>query len=349
MFKKFGKIFTSKKENEQLRDSKYYIQGKFRNIEEHPILTEGVTLFDILKEEYIKKKPFVETQPSNEVPFKKTDLFRLAENEEKDYLIWFGHSSYLLSIEGIRFLIDPVLSGNASPIYKGTPAFKGADYYKDSMLPEIDYLLITHDHYDHLDYKTVKNLIPKVKNIVCPLGVAKHLQYWGYEKKVIKELDWGQSLKIKEQMNLSFEMTNHSSGRLLKFDQSLWGSYILQSKGKNIYLGGDSCYGEHYKKQGEKYGNFDLVLLENGQYNKLWKYSHLFPEETLQAAKDLNAKYLFPIHNSKFKLSSHAWNEPLKEVVRINKEKFNINLVTPQIGEVLYLDELNREFSSWYE
>ena len=219
------------------------------------------------------------------------------------------------------------------------------------MLPEkIDYLIISHDHYDHLDYITAKYLKDKVGKVVVPLGVGEHFEYWGYSPEKIIELSWDEENHLEENVKIISVPSRHASGRLFPLNKTLWTSYILYVDGKKIFLGGDSSYGKHFKKIREKYGEVDIAILENGQYNKNWKYSHLFPEETLKVSVELGAKYLIPVHNSKFTLAPHAWYEPLRELVKINDKKYKVQIITPMIGEVIDLDNLNLvKPKRWFE
>ena len=341
----FGKSPTGERK-ERIIKSVNYKDGSFQNLEYTPRLTEGYSMLEAAYTLYFKGSD--EQKNKEDIPHVETDLKNLPK--DKNFYIWFGHSSYFMQIDGVKYLVDPVLSGSASPIPGNTKALKGSDYYKADMLPDdIDYLIITHDHYDHLDYDTIKKIKNKVKNVILPLGLGEDFEYWGYDKNKLTELDWYEEKQF-ENAKFTAVPARHSSGRL-KTGQTLWSSYVLQTASKKIYLGGDSSYGKHFKDIGEKYGSFDLALIENGQYNKMWKYSHLFPEETLLVTKELNAKVLIPIHNSKFVLSTHAWNEPLKQLTAINKEKnYNINILTPKIGQVIDLNNLeNEKTENWFE
>lgn len=331
---------------ERILKSPNYKDGKFESIEYTPDLSEDTTFLGALMEMF-KGDEF--QTPKTEIPRVETDLKKLSK-EQDNFYVWLGHSSYLLQIDGIKYLMDPVLSGSASPILGSGKAFKGSDYFKVDMLPEnIDYLIISHDHYDHLDYETVKELKNKVKKVIVPLGVGEHFEYWGYNKEDIIELDWYDNSNLQENIKITSLPARHKSGRLFGQPQTLWSAYSLEANGRKIYLGGDSSYGKHFKEIGEKYGPFDLAIIENGQYNKAWKYSHLFPEETLIVTRELGAKHLIPVHNSKFTLAPHNWNEPLKELVRINDEKYNVALSTPKIGEVIELNNLDKPIERWFE
>ncbi len=169
-------------------------------------------------------------------------------------------------------------------------AFKGTDIYSVDDFPGIDFLILTHDHYDHLDYKTIIKLQAKVKEIYCPLGVTSHLTYWGFDEKNIYEMDWWQTNILSDDVTLTAAPARHFSGRGIKRFKALWSSFILKTKAYNLYPGGDSGYDFHFKEIGEKFGPFDLAILESGQYNTAWPLIHMMPEETVKAALELKAK-----------------------------------------------------------
>lgn len=342
---RFGKAPTGER-LALIQKSPNYKNGKFENEHFTPDLTEGYTMTGVLFEFLFKKKEH--RIPADLIPSIKTDLLNLPL--DKDILVWFGHSSYFIQIEGKRILVDPVFSGNASPIAGTTKAFKGTDIYTVDDLPEIDYLLITHDHYDHLDYKTILKLKPKTKQIVCGLGVGSHFEFWGFSSDSIIEKDWYEKIELDANITLYTAPTRHFSGRAFKRCNTLWLSFILQTPTYKMYLGGDSGYDTHFAAIGEKYGPFDLALVDNGQYDIKWKYIHNLPENVIQAAKDLKTKRLFPVHSSKFPLANHAWDEPLKRVTQLNQNETNpIHLITPMIGELVELKNEEQEFRQWWK
>lgn len=342
---KFGKA-PSGERLIQIQNSHQYKNGKFENQSFTPDLAEGASMAGVLFEFFFKK---VERKtPKDLIPSIKTNLLELSLDQ--DILVWFGHSSYFIQLEGKRFLIDPVFSGNASPIPGTTKSFKGSDIYTVDDLPEIDYLLITHDHYDHLDYDTILKLKPKTKKIITALGVGSHLEFWGFSSDKIIEKDWYSTIKLDENLTLHTAPSRHFSGRSFKRCNTLWTSFILETKDFKMYLGGDSGYDSHFVEIGEKYGPFDIALLDNGQYNEKWKYIHNMPEDVIKAMKDLKAKRVFPVHSSKFSLSLHSWDEPLKKVTELNSLSENpITLITPMIGEAVDLKNDKQEFKQWWK
>ncbi|MET3025718.1 MBL fold metallo-hydrolase [Flavobacterium sp. UW10123] len=342
---KFGKA-PSGERLVQIQNSPQYKNGKFENQSFTPDLAEGASMAGVLFEFFFKKVD--RKVPTDLIPSIKTNLLELPLNQ--DILVWFGHSSYYIQLEGKRFLIDPVFSGNASPIPGTTKSFKGSDIYTVEDLPEIDYLLITHDHYDHLDYDTILKLKPKTKKIITALGVGSHLEFWGFPSKNIIEKDWYSTIKLDENLTIHTAPSRHFSGRGFKRCNTLWTSFILETKDFKMYLGGDSGYDSHFVEIGEKFGPFDIALIDNGQYNEKWKYIHNMPEDVIRAMKDLKAKRVFPVHSSKFALSLHSWDEPLNKVTELNRLSENpISLITPMIGEVVELKNNKQEFKQWWK
>lgn len=321
-----------------------YRDGAFQNESHTPDLSEGVSYWDVMMAFLFGRSPNL--SPVDTLPSVKTDL--LALSPEQDVLVWFGHSSYFMQIGGKKFLVDPVLSGSASPLPFGTKAFPGTDRYGVDDLPEIDVLFISHDHWDHLDYKTIKALRPKVRQVICGLGVGAHFEHWGYDPSLLVEKNWNEQIELDEGFSVHTLPARHFSGRGLKRNQSLWLSFVLHTPDLQIFIGGDSGYDSHFSKIGEQFGPFDLAILENGQYDEKWRYIHLMPEDILVAAKELQAKSILPVHSAKFVLGNHAWDEPLSLIAE-NAERENMRLLTPRIGELLHLKDTAQVFERWWE
>ena len=328
---------------QRIRRSPNFRNGQFQNLSVTPSLTEGASMTKVMKEFFFVKRPA--RMPPAVLPSQKIDLHSL--NPSANVLVWFGHSSYFMQISGKKFLVDPVLSGHASPFKFTTKSFPGSDIYTVAEIPDIDYLIITHDHWDHLDYETVTKLKPRVGNIITGLGVGAHLERWGFNKKIIFEIDWNEEINLPDGFKINSVPARHFSGRGFKRNRSLWLSFILTTPSIKVFVGGDSGYDEHFKKTGKEFGPFDLAILECGQYNQSWKYIHMMPEEVVQAAIDLNAKLLLPVHWSKFSLSLHDWNEPILRVVAESKKK-HITTIHPLIGEAVDLSDI-REYQDWWE
>ncbi len=340
--KSFGKA-PSGARLERILKSPNYKDGKFTNLSETPQLAEDTSMMEVMYR-------FIFGKTENKIPseafhFEKTDLNKISPSENA--YVWMGHSSYFIQLDGKKILVDPVFSGNASPFSFTTKSFKGTDLYKPEDIPQLDYLIITHDHWDHLDYKTVVELFPKAKKIITGLGTAEHLEYWGYDPKNIIELDWTEGSDLGDGFKVTAETARHFSGRGLKRDQAIWASFVFETPNQRIYIGGDSGYDTHFKKIGEKYGSFDVAILENGQYNKDWRYIHFMPGENIKAMKDLNAKRMIPVHNSKFALASHPWDEPLRKMNELNTE--NLRILYPKIGEKIDWIDDEKVYEKWWE
>lgn len=339
--KQFGAV-PSGARLERIKQSPNYKNGTFQNLSPTPVMAEGYSMWKVLKE-YVKEVK--DQTPTGVVPFVETDLNSLAAGTPS--VVWFGHSSYLLTIGGKRYLVDPVFSGSASPFSFAVKSFDGANEYQVGDLPPIDAVIITHDHYDHLDYKTMTQLIPKVSKFYTALGVGAHLNRWGVPDSQIVEFDWWESFSIDSTTLLTATPARHFSGRKFARGNTLWTSFVLQANGMKVFIGGDSGYDTHFKTIGDKFGPFDLVILECGQYNMAWHNIHMLPSETIIAATELKAKVLLPVHNSKFKLALHAWYEPLNEVYDY-AQKANLTLTTPLIGEPVFMGQQIPQ-QKWWE
>lgn len=333
---------------ETIRKSPHYADGVFHNLLPTPILTDGSgTVGSLLQSFFLQKDNPV---PPGPVPTVKTSLKSLDRNT--DTVIWLGHSSFFIQLGGQRILVDPVLNDHAAPVSFSTRAFPGSNPYTTEDLPGIDVLLISHDHWDHLDYATLTALRPKIKKAVCGLGVGAHLQRWGFAENSIYEGDWGDSLT---QGALAIHITpaRHYSGRSLTRSKTLWAGFVLETPQRRIFYSGDSGYGPHFAELGRQFGIFDLVLLDCGQYDKRWNLIHMMPEETAKAADDLHAKALLPAHAGKFSIAYHAWDEPYKRIAAASQDK-SWRLVTPRIGEPLLFNmtetkEDNEPVSQWWQ
>lgn len=340
MFKAFGKN-PAGNELAKIKRSTNYRNGAFQNLSSTSVMTEDTSFFKALANFLNKPKDSV---PPGPLPFIKMDLHSL--KSDKPVIIWFGHSSYFIRIEGKNILVDPVFSGNASPFTFAVKSFKGSDVFQSGDMPEIDVMIITHDHYDHLDYKTFAELKNKVKLICTPLGVGSHLAYWGFDPSRIIEFDWWNIHHIHANMQIIATPARHFSGRLFARGKTLWSAFILQTREYKLFLGGDGGYDHHFKSIGAQYGPFDLAILEAGQYNTSWPQIHMMPEETVQAAIDLKTKVLLPVHWGKFALAFHSWNEPIKRLTEKAKT-VGLEVTTPRIGEPVVVGE-NYPHDPWW-
>lgn len=329
---------------EEIRRSPNYKDGQFQNLEITPALAEGVSYFTVFEKFFFHQSK--RSKPKQSLPVVKTDLTALLPDE--NIIVWFGHSSYFIQAYGKKFLVDPVFSGHASPVNFTTKAFPYTSKYTAEDMPEIDYLIITHDHWDHLNYDTVLNLKSKTKRIITGLGTGEHFERWGFDMSCVTELDWNATIKLFGGFEMTAVTARHFSGRGLKRNTSLWTAFVLQTPSFRLFLGGDSGYGAHFKAIGDTFGPFDIAILECGQYNEYWRYIHMLPNEIVKAATDLKAKKLMPVHWGKFSLALHDWDEPIHAIcAEAGKEK--MPLFTPMIGEKAAFDNPDIIFKKWWE
>lgn len=327
--------FGALPENEHLariQHSPHYADGMFHNLLPTEVLRDGRGFVSTLVQSFFIKKE--RSSPDMPVPTVKTPLKSL--KRDLDTVIWLGHSSFFVQLGGQRILIDPVLSDYAAPVPFGTRAFPGSSTYTPDDIPEIDLLLISHDHWDHLDHPTLMALRPKIRRIYCGLGVGAHLQRWGFSRSIIHEGDWGEQITLKD-LTVHITSARHFSGRSLVRNKTLWVGFVLETPQRRIFYSGDSGYGPHFAELGKRFGPLDLVLLECGQYDRRWNLIHMMPEETARAADDLRARVLLPAHSGKFSIAYHAWDEPYKRITAASRGRA-WRLVTPMIGEALALE-----------
>ena len=336
----FGKD-PSGKRLERIKQSTHYREGAFQNLHPTEVMLKEASMVRMIRDFFNKPKT---TEPDEPLPSVQTNLKTLDDNQPS--IVWFGHSSYLIKSKGKNILVDPVFSGNASPVSFFAKAFEGANGYGADDMPPIDVLIITHDHYDHLDYKTILALQPKIKKIYTSLGVGADLEHWGVPLDKIVEMDWNQHQRVSDSVEITAVPARHFSGRGFTRAKTLWSAFVLSIDGYKIFIGGDSGYDTHFKALGEQHGPFDIAMLEAGQYGVNWPNIHMMPEETILAAKDLNAKVLMPVHWAKFALALHNWDEPISRVVE-EAHRQNVKLTTPLIGEVVVLDSIYPATEWW--
>ncbi|MHA7128795.1 MBL fold metallo-hydrolase [Algoriphagus namhaensis] len=349
LFVTFSPQFGGKPSQDQMAEySKlpYFSDGKFSNLIETEMTMSTGKAIRMLPQ-FFKNDPA--RKPDFALPTVERDSLELVSGQSKDRLIWFGHSAFLLQLDGKTILIDPMLSEVPAPHpWLGKPRFSEELPIPVEKLPEIDFILISHDHYDHLDYESIQKLKSKTKHFLVPLGVGAHFERWGVEPSRIQELRWWEETDLLG-LHFAFAPSRHFSGRgISNRFSTLWGSWILQSEKHKLYFSGDGGYGPHFKEIGEKYGPFDFAMLECGQYNENWSQLHMAPEQTALAAMDLGAKVGMPIHWGAFSLAMHSWTDPV-ERVRAKASELELPLAIPKIGEFVYLDAVPGSVEEWWK
>lgn len=302
------------------------------------------TLPKLLYKQFCEKKDREPSQPLPIVPFDKEAF--VTDDHEVRY-IWYGHSVVLLRIQGKNILIDPMFGSNAAPI----APFPIKRFSENTLaiideLPTIDVVLLSHDHYDHLDYDSIQKLQPKVKQFYVALGVKRHLVKWNIKPESITEFDWWQQILFQD-IQITFTPTRHFSGRgLTDRAKSLWGGWALKTPTENIWFSGDSGYGAHFNEIGKRLGPFDFAFMECGQYNENWSQIHMFPEESVQAAIDAGVRNMMPVHWAGFALAQHTWTDPVVRFVAA-AEKHECLYHVPQLGAIHKIT--NQNHTAWWQ
>jgi L-ascorbate metabolism protein UlaG (beta-lactamase superfamily) len=327
----------------RIKASPNQVDGRFRNVVETGMDMPLGTLLGVLWE---FAKGAEGREPNGTIPTVDFDAKAWAAVPDTALAVcWFGHSSLLIKVDGITFLTDPVFGERASTFsFAGPKRFNYAQHMRVDLLPQVDAVLLSHDHYDHLDHETIRQL--KDKRFIAPLGVGAHLERWGVPADSITEKDWWESLELGP-VKLTLAPSRHFSGRgMTNRFTTLWGSWVIEGRTKRAYFGADSGYSPTFKEVGVRFGPFDLALLECGAYNERWASIHMMPEETAQAAAEVKARVIMPIHWGKFSLAMHPWKEPV-ERVSAKAAELGIPLLTPRIGRIVNGPDLSLSERWW--
>ena len=343
MRKQFGARFTQK-DLEKYSKSRYWNGTVFENLEETNMDFSLSKMPKFLRKQFFEKEGR-EVQSLSIAPF---DIELFETSKESMQSIWYGHSAIYMQLQNKTILIDPMFGSDAAPI----APFK-VKRFSDSTLaiidcfPKIDLVLISHDHYDHLDYDSIMKLKVKTKFFYVALGVKRHLVSWGIPEDTIIEFNWWEAMYLDE-IKITFTPTRHFSGRgLTDRAKSLWGGWVFKTDEENIWFSGDSGYGTHFKEIGNRLGPFDFAFMECGQYNENWHQIHMYPEESVQAAIDAKVQNCMPVHWGGFALAQHSWKEPVERFVeKATKEK--LNFITPKMGE-LFSSKFTEALKWWDE
>lgn len=313
-------------------DSPQFHTGKFRN----PVAMHKQRFVDIVRLTwaFMFKKP-AGTVPSQAIPVRQLSQAEL-RNAPDNTLYRLGHSTMLIKLAGEFYLTDPVFSQRASPVQWAGPARFHAPPISIEALPPIKAIILSHDHYDHLDHAAIMALASKTSHFLAPLGVGERLINWGIDKEKVHQLDWWQQMSL-DSIRFVATPAQHFSGRGMgDGNATLWASWVILQEGQRIFFSGDTGYFAGFKEIGRRYGPFDIALLETGAYDKQWPDVHMQPEETLQAFLDLRGRCLVPVHNGTFDLGLHHWREPLDRILAL-AAAHGVAIATPEMGQALDL------------
>ncbi len=333
----FGGTVTKDDVSDYSKRAKNYKNGKFYNENEFEMIYSNPS-----KNYYVSNKKQV---PENKIKSEKLEVLGTLENELS--ITWLGHSSTLIQMHGLKILIDPVFSECSSPV-----SFIGPKRFSElpqgiNDLSKIDIVIITHDHYDHLDYNTIKMIDSKVSKYVVPLGVENHLERWGITQNKIVNMAWWEEINV-DGLTIGCTPARHYSRRGINDSyKTLWASFVLLDEHYKVFNSGDTGFQQHFAEIHDKYGDFDLALIDTGQYDTRWKSTHMVPEEAVEAGKMLKAKTIMPIHWGTFKLANHPWDDAVERFTQA-AERENQSYITPKIGETV---NLNREYNNikWWQ
>lgn len=334
---------ASGKRLERIKQSKHYRDGKFNNLAPTNKLVPGTFTEMVLHqffgtEERVPKVPVpVVTRHASDYALRPTSGIRAT---------WLGHASVLLEMAGRRIVTDPAFSRRCSPFdFVGPERFATLPLALTEV-PAIDVVVISHDHYDHLDMQTIQALAGRGASFVVPLGIGAHLERWGVPADRIVDLDWYES---SEQLGLTFTATpaRHYSGRgLLDSDQTLWASWVIAAPEQRVFFSGDTGYSAEFRKIGENFGPFDLTLIKVGASDRTWQEIHMSPEEAVQTHQDVRGKLMLPIHWGTWNLGQHAWNEPAERAFAAARSA-GLSLVVPKPGEWVDLAQPPKVVTWW--
>ena len=338
--KTLEKVADSKQFNGQV-----FVNKQARRTDPNPLDLAKTILFD-------KQQPSAPLKPINIVTMDKAQLIALQQDYKNQGMLFFrlGHSTVLMLIDGEYWLSDPVFAQRASPFSFIGPQRFHQPPISIAELPAIKGVIISHNHYDHLDEQAIKLLNAKVEHFYTPLGVGEALIKWGVKRNKVTQLDWWQSTK-QGSIELTSTPSQHFSGRsTMDRDGTLWSSWALKGQHASVFFSGDTGYSPAFKEIGEKLGPFDISFMETGAYNALWADVHMFAEQSAQAHIDIKANYLVPVHNGTFDLSVHTWIDPFERISTAAKA-LSVNLLTPNMGQLVRLqDQVNAELpeNTWW-
>lgn len=334
---------SSKRDISRIEQSPQYRDGKFRNDKEVRVMDLD-KIWSSLKEVTFNKHPLA--GPQQQIPLSPlTEQDFQASEEQSLRFARLGHSTVMLEMSGKFWLTDPVFSERASPVqWMGPKRFHPLPF-DVAQLPEIEAVIISHNHYDHLDYGSIVQLKDKVNHFVVPLGIGDTLRGWGVAQEKITELDWWENKTIGD-VELVSTPAQHFSGRGIRDSaKTLWSSWVIRNPQHSVFFSGDTGYFDGFKEIGNRYGPFDYAFMECGAYNQNWADVHMLPEQSLQAFIDIQGKTMIPVHNGTFDLAAHAWYDPMDQISQL-AEQHDVTLLTPMIGQLIQHNDQNGEATS---
>lgn len=309
--------------------SAHWKEGKFQNLETTIMELKAHKIPGLIYKQFFTNGG---RRPKGGWELPVFDKAQFLKGDAEISFVWFGHSALLLNVRGYIVLIDPMFSDNAAPVSPfPVNRFSHSIFHVIDQLPQVDLVLISHDHYDHLDHASIMRLKLKANQFYVALGVGRHLIKWGIDPHRITEFDWWQQVEAGI-LNIIFTPSRHFSGRgLTDRAKSLWGGWVIQTVQEKIWFSGDGGYGKHFAEIGKRMGPFDLGFIECGQYNEMWHQIHMYPEEAVIAALEAGVRKAMPVHWGSFALAMHHWKEPVDRFVD-KAMKSNLATILPIQG-----------------
>ncbi len=313
-----------------VQKSPQFADGRFRNPVETHMMKPGAYP-EMLANQFFGDEV---REPTQTLPIVALNAASFAEAPASGLrLTWIGHATTLVEIDGYRVLFDPVFSDVVSPISWLGPGRFSPPPVSIADLPNIDAVVISHDHYDHLDYASILALAPKTKHFVVPLGVGSHLDAWDIPASQIVELDWWQETATGGTLRIISTPARHYSGRgLTDGDTQLWSSWSIVGPKHRVFFSGDTGYMPLFKEVGAKFGPFDAAIVKAGAYDKTWEQIHMMPEDAVAVAKDVRGKLILPVHWGTYNLGQHGWTEPIERML-VAARVADIAIAAPRPGE----------------
>ena len=338
----FGGKPSKEKLSKRFHASNYF-NGRFYNTL-HTSVNNSMTVTISMLVHFMKGIP--NGRPQEPLPVDTVDPLWIQTNQQAN-VIWFGHSALWVTIDGVKLLIDPMMGKSPSAF-----TFIGGKRYarppiEIDELPMIDAILLSHDHYDHLDYSSIMQLKDKVNHFFVPLGLGAHLEKWGIGQERITEMDWWEEVSYKGVTLVNTPARHYTGRKIIDKEATLWCSWVIKGVNTKLFFSGDSGYGPHFEEIGQKYGPFDITLMECGQYDERWAGVHMNPEQTIQAQIDLKGKLMIPIHWATFTLAFHDWTDPVERAIKA-ADKNDVAIATPRIGEIVWIGSSNYPTSTWW-
>ena len=332
----FAPTFGGRSSGDQLarvEASPQFRKGAFDNVVPQAPRTSAMT-WDYAKRQFLGTEM---RRPPSAIPVLPIDPARFASPPTPGLrAVWFGHASVYLEFDGLRLMVDPILSDYASPFAGIGPKRFHPPPLAMEALPKIDAVMISHDHYDHLDMPTIKRLSAVASLFLVPLGIGAHLQRWGVPAVQIRELDWWQAATVGA-LTITSTPVRHYSGRGIRDgNATLWSSWVMTGATRRVYFSGDTGFGDHFRTIGDRLGPFDLSLIKIGAYGpgQTWIDIHMDTDDAVRAHLALRAARMLPVHWGTFNLAFHAWDEPIVRTVAAARAA-GVDLVTPRVGEVV--------------